>query len=447
MKVVIAGSGEVGFHIAEQLVLENRDVVVVEKDPERVKHASAHLDCLVVNGDATDLDLMKELGMGKADAFVSATDSDEVNLISCLLVSGEFDVPVTVARVRNLSYSKSRVIGGSYSGINFLVNPDIEAANAISNTVQYGAMSGMFIFEDSDVQLRDIYVDEDSFYRDKSLVSIKGKIKEDFIIAGILREDEIIIPSGDSIVQEGDHIYAVASADTFTKIFNKVGNPRRRLKNILIVGGGMVGSHVAEFLLGQGKNIKIVEKKYSVCKRIADKFPNALIIHGDISDQSLYEDESLEKSDLIICTTQNEELNILTAVYAKSQGIKKAVTLVNKMSYLHISDELGIDATVSPKISSVNAILKFIRRGNIKNVYKIFDGRAEVIEITLPPSSKVVGKRIMDLKLPKESLIVAITRENKIHIPSGEFVLQDDDTVITFSKHKFADDIEQLFSG
>ena len=447
MKVVIVGAGEVGFHIAEQLVIENKDVILIEKNPERAKYASSHLDCIVVNNDATSIDVLKDAGLEDADAFISATDFDEVNMISCLIVHKEFEVPVTVARVRNIEYSKTRFLEEKFSGIDYIVNPDIEASRAITDVVQHGAVSDIFLFKDSSIQFRDIFVDEDSYYLNKTLKDIKGHLKEDFVISGILRGEEIIIPFGDTVIENGDHIYIVASEKTFNKILSKTGNPKKKLKNVVVVGAGKIGRHVAEHLLKMGRRVRVVDKKYSRCKYVAENMQGALVIHGDISDESLFEDEQLAASDLIVTTTSNEELNILTAIYAKSLGVKRAVALVNKSNYLNMSDRLGIDATVSPKLSSVNAILKFMRKENIKTVYKIFDGKAEVIEFSLNEKSSMTGKKLKDIKLPKGSLIVAVTRNRENYIPDGEFLLKTGDDIVAFSTKASAEALQKAISG
>lgn len=447
MNIVIAGAGEVGFHIAEQLILENKDVVLIERNPERAKYAATHLDCIVHNIDATSIEALKEAGLDKADVFISATDFDEVNLISCLIVGNEFDIPVTIARVRRLDYSNSKFINTSHSGISCIVNPDIEAARAICDTVQHGASSDIFIFSDSDLQLRDIFVDEGSFYENISLKDLKQKLKEDFIIAGVMRGDEVIIPSGDTVLKHGDHVFVVARDKIFQKILSKTGNPNRKLKNIIVVGGGKTGKYVAERLLKMGRRVKIVEKDYDRCKIVAEELPGALVIHGDISDNSVYEDEQLELADIIITTTQNEELNILTATYAKSLGVKRAVALVNKTNYLKISDSLGIDATVSPKISSVNAILKFMRSGNVRNVFKIFDGRAEVVEMDVAENAVVIDKALKNIKLPKGALVVAVNRGGVNHIPNGNFTFAGGDRIITFSVKDATAELEKIFAG
>jgi trk system potassium uptake protein TrkA len=217
----------------------------------------------------------------------------------------------------------------------------------------------------------------------------------------------------------------------------------------VVVGGGKIGCYVTGFLLGSGRSVKIVEKNYQHCKYLAERFPEALVINEDISDDKLFEDEQLYTSDLLVTTTPDEALNMLTALYAKSLGIKRVVPVVNKSSYINIADKLKIDAIVSPKASSVSAILKYVRRGNIKRIYSIFDGKAEAIEFSINPSSRIAGKMVKEMQLPNGTLVVAVNRTQdgvgKNYVPNGEFVIEAGDNVVTFAKAEQVDALEELF--
>ncbi len=449
MKIVISGSGEVGFHLAEQLVTSHQDVVLIEKDPLRAKFVADHLDCMVVQGEGSNPETLAEAGVDGADTFIAVSNLDEVNIVSCLVVANEFKVKTKIARVRSIQYRRSGILKNSLLGIDYVVNPEIEAARAIMNIVAHGATGEVLVFEGTDIQLRNIFVDEISPFRDKSLREIRKEIHHNFIIAGINRDDEVIIPYGDTRISEGDRVYLVSSHRNMERILARTGRFRHKLHNVVVVGGGKIGCYVTEFLLGTGRSVKIVEKDYKHCKYLAERFPDALVINEDISDEKLFEDEQLYTSDLIVTTTHDEALNMLTAIYAKSLGVRRVVPVVNKSSYLNIADKLGIDATVSPKASSVSAILKYVRRGNIKQVYSIFDGRAEAIEFAVNSSSRIAGKMVKELQLPNGSLVVAVNRPegggSKNFVPNGEFVIEAGDNVITFAKAEQVASLEELF--
>lgn len=447
MNIVIVGAGEVGTHIASQLVAEQKDVVIIEKDPECAARASNMIDCLVVTGEGSNVDVLRQAGAENADIFIAATSVDEVNMISCFVAGSAFNTPVKIARVRNVDYMRGGLLKNSSIGIDYLVNPEIEAAFDIVQTVVHGASSGIFAFQGTNAQLRDFLVKDDSIFNGVLVKDIRSLIDQNFIIAGVLRNEMLHIPKGDFQILTGDHIYIVALGKSFNKILTRAGMTVDKLKRIVLVGGGLIGKHIAGMLIEDGKDVRIIEKDYERCKELSALYPEATVINGNISDQDVFEEENIAYTDAIITTTQSEELNILAGVYAKSKGVKRAVALIDKLNYTTLATNLGIDSCISAKLSSVDAILKFIRKGNIKNVYTIFEGQAEAIEFIVGGSNQnIVGKKIMDLKLPAGCLIITVQRHRKTIIPTGSFVIEEGDSLITFVAHDEISKLEELFN-
>lgn len=447
MNIVIVGAGEVGTHIASQLVAEQKDVVIIEKDPECAARASNLLDCLVVTGEGSNVDVLRQAGAENADIFIAATSVDEVNMISCFVAGSAFNTPIKIARVRNVDYMRGGLLKNSSIGIDYLVNPEIEAAFDIVQTVVHGASSGIFAFQGTNAQLRDFLVKDDSIFNGVLVKDIRSIIDQNFIIAGVLRNEMLHIPKGDFQILTGDHIYIVALGKSFNKILTRAGMTVDKLKRIVLVGGGLIGKHIAGMLIEDGKDVRIIEKDYERCKELSALYPEATVINGNISDQDVFEEENIAYTDAIITTTQSEELNILAGVYAKSKGVKRAVALIDKLNYTTLATNLGIDSCISAKLSSVDAILKFIRKGNIKNVYTIFEGQAEAIEFIVGNSNQnIIGKKIMDLKLPAGCLIITVQRHRKTIIPTGSFVIEEGDSLITFVTHDEISRLEELFN-
>lgn len=447
MNIVIVGAGEVGTHIASQLVAEQKDVVIIEKDPGCAAKASNMLDCLVVTGEGSNVDVLRQAGAENADIFIAATSIDEVNMISCFVAGSAFNTPIKIARVRNVDYMRGGLLKNSSIGIDYLVNPEIEAAFDIVQTVLHGASSGIFAFQGTNAQLRDFLVKDDSIFNGVFVKDIRSLIDQNFIIAGVLRNEMLHIPKGDFQILTGDHIYIVALGKSFNKILTRAGMTVDKLKRIVLVGGGLIGKHIAGMLIEDGKDVRIIEKDYERCKELSALYPEATVINGNISDQDVFEEENIAYTDAIITTTQSEELNILAGVYAKSKGVKRAVALIDKLNYTTLATNLGIDSCISAKLSSVDAILKFIRKGNIKNVYTIFEGQAEAIEFIVGGSNhNIVGKKIMDLKLPAGCLIITVQRHRKTIIPTGSFVIEEGDSLIIFVAHDEISRLEELFN-
>lgn len=446
MNIVIVGAGEVGTHIASQLVSEQKDVVIIEKDPESAARASSMLDCLVITGEGSNVDVLKQAGASKADIFIAATSIDEVNMISCFVAGSTFNTPVKIARVRNVDYMRKGLLKNAAIGIDYLVNPEIEAAFDIVQTVLHGATSGIFAFQGTNAQLRDFLVKEDSVFNGVLVKDIRSIIDQKFIIAGVLRQEQLYIPHGDFQILTGDHIYIAALGKSFNKILARAGMTVDKLKRIVLVGGGLIGKHVAGMLIEDGKDVRIIEKDYERCKELSALYPEATVINGNISDRDVFEEENIAYTDAIITTTQSEELNILAGVYAKGKGVKRAVALIDKLNYISLASNLGIDSCISAKMSSVDAILKFIRKGNIKNVYTIFEGQAEAIEFIVTKNKKIIGKKLMELKLPEGCLIITIKRNRKTIIPDGSFVIDEGDSIIAFVAHDVISELEALIN-
>ncbi len=444
MNVVIAGAGGVGFHIAKQLSEEKKNVAIIEKDVDKAAFANEHLDCLVLQGEATDIETLKKAGCDKADMFIAVTNSDEVNMISCFVVAQHFNVSKKIVRLRNIQYSESQMPSFKKIGIDFVINPEVEAAKSIVNTVNFGASSDVIIFG-IDIQMRGIHIDDNSPLKDKSIFEIKNIINRNFIIAGIKREnEELIIPSGQTIVKEGDYVYIVAKQDTINDIVEMAGKSVIKIKDIAIFGAGDIGLMAAKGLKGKKRNIKIIDKDYERCKVVANMCPKATVIHGYADDAELFEEENIGDFDVVITTTDNEEINLLSAIYAKNIGTKRAIALLDKTNYILMANKLNVDAVISPKLTTVNSILRFIRKGKILGVYSIFGGEAEALEFSVSEHSKLSNRAIKDVKLPKGSLIIAINRDNQNIIPDGSFIIKENDRMVIFTKKKHIPQIEQI---
>ena len=467
-KVVIAGAGTTGFQVARHLIADNKNVVLIERNPETAKYAVNHLDCMVINDSGNRLPALREAGIEAADFFISVTDSDELNIVSCGLVASEFGVPCKIARVRNPDYANSNLSGHSLLDVDYFVNPEIEAAQAITKSVEQGATSDVMAFENTDLQMRNFLVDDRTLFARQSIAAIKQALDADFLVAGISRGEHFFVPRGDTVVESGDELYLIAAEHTLEEVFVIAGRPRVDLNRVLLIGGGRVGTFVAESLTQRGfsangrrqrrqrrlldylrrhnRRLKIVDANYENCKRLAEEFPDAVVINSDVSEEGFFEEAALAGSDLIITTTDNPELNILVAIYAKTLGIKRSIALVNKFNYLTVASRLGADVIISPKYSVVNTILKFIRRGRVKSVHSIFGGLAEVIESTLDGSRGFVGRAVRDVRMPDNSLIVAVTRNGSHIVPRSNYTLHDGDKLTMVAKTESIARVEEMFN-
>ncbi len=465
MKMVIGGGGVVGMQVARQLIAEHHDVVLIESDADQARYAGERLDCMVVNGAINNLAVLREAGLAGAEYFIAVTGSDEINMISCALVDRNFTVPYKVARIRSFEYSDSMSQHEGFMGVDWIVTPETETALAVIRSIEHGATSDVMVFEHTDVQIRSFTVEPGSELAGRALKDTGSLISTAFLIVVVLRDNAYIIPSGDTQIRQGDVLYVVTTSRGFDQLFDALGKHRKALNRIVMVGGGRIATQVLTYLYGANHtlgarsrglssqtrrepDVKVIERDTEKCRHLANRFPKAVVVNADIADDELFEEERLGLADVVVATTENQELNMVTAVYAKSRGIPRSIVLVGKANYIKIASNLGIDASVSLKTATVDSVLRFIRgRSNVSTVYSIFDGAVEVIELPVHPESKAAGARIQELPLPKNSLVVALVRMGEHLVPRGDRVIHAEDQVIAIATSAEIDRVQRLFTG
>ena len=449
MKIVIVGAGNRGFQIARHLIEEHKEVVLVEPNPEVAAFASSKLDCMVVNGSGNSLDILKEAGVDTADIFISMTDSDESNMVACGLVTSEFKVPVKIASIRNLTYIGSKGLSGNILGIDYIVNPEAEAARSVFEVMEKGIFSEVFSFKKTDLLFHNILITDDSRFKNKHVKTIRRYMRKyNFLITTIHRQNDVFIPSGDTIILEGDTLSVVSEDKGMDKIFRSLGKEKKKVKKAMIVGG----SKTAWFLLkhfspGERSRFTLVDMDSETCKRFAAQYPEMLVIKSDVTDEVLYEDEDVSSYDMILTLTDNDELNIITALYAKRLGVTRTLVLIkNNNNYVRLTPYLGIDSVISVSRATVNSVLRFIRGAQFTTVQSMFDGKVEIYEFVLDGTSSLAGKKIREINMKTRAIIAAVTRKGKNIIPSGETVLEAGDIVVVTAERSSVDYIQKLFS-
>ncbi|MDZ7722632.1 MAG: Trk system potassium transport protein TrkA [candidate division KSB1 bacterium] len=466
MKAVIVGGGIVGFQIAKKLVEIDANVVLIESDQVRAEYLSNHLDCLVINDEGNNIKVLRQAGISDADYFISMTNDDSVNLICCELAD---QGPYKIARVKNLDYASTERLKQNLRSIDLVVNPQAEAAEKIIHAVEHGAYSDVFSFISGRLRMRNLLITADSPFLGRSISDIKEQMPYDFLVAGIVRHDRFIVPTGDTQVKHEDNLYILASAGDIETIFDEIGVVKTGIRDILIIGGGKIGRQVAAHFMNaespassvlnrivrpngqtvkqrEVRSIKIIERDYEKCKSLVKDFPSSMIINADISDESLFKEENLGRYDLIITATDRHELNVLSALYAKKMGVKRAISVANNLNYINMAIRLGIDVVVSPKNSIIDPIFKHIQTGVFKSVHSIADTEVDVIETFVKEKSRIAGKRVRDIHLPARSLILAVTRDGKNTIPDGGFIIESGDDLIVMSKEESVARLNKLFA-
>jgi len=472
--VIILGAGRVGWQLAHQLINEGRKITIIEKNPEEGLRIADRLDCRVITGEGNNLPILREAGIENANYFVSVTKSDEINMIACSLVAAEYPEPVTVARVRNVAYTGTRMVRQRLYGIDHIINPEIEAARAVIRSIERGAVGTVNQFSDSGLTLTSVSILPECPFIGRSIREIRMNLTGNFLVPLIIRNNDSSIPDGDTRILENDILYVIAMPQDTDELILASGlrkSEKSELKRIVIVGGGRIGRYVADYLLERddgealsnagtwirlidrfrkkspARSVHFIERDYAVGRELADRYPSALITNADISDEEISEAGLLEGCDLLVSATGNQELNLISALYAKNQGVFRTIALVRMSSYVEMAREMGVDVTVSVSDTMVEGILRILRKGNIRSIHTIAGSDFEIIDFLLDSDSPLVGKAIKNCRLPKNSLILMVKRGSEYSLPDGNLQLNDGERVIIITLREETRRLEEAVTG
>lgn len=461
MDIVIIGAGFTGVQLAKRLISEKNEVVLIDNDEETVRHASNSLDCSVIHADGNSLETLEDAGIAKADALVCVTSNDEVNMITCSLVDAVYPEVLKIARVRNFSYyMNTEKVHKTHSvafegkrrplyGIDYMIHPDVEAAQAIVHAVESGAVSDVVTFENSEYELTRITLEKKSKIVGKTLQEIRSLIDIPFLVSYIECNGTTKLPSGQSLLSEGDSVGVLTKKGDITKILELAGIELETIDKLAVVGAGKIGTLIAENLLSNKKkksiftklfgrqkainsNLSIIDSDSDLAKEAAERFPNAKVYCGDITDDNFLYEESITTYDLVICATHNHELNMVAAAYLESLGVGRTISLVESGAFVEIARKLGIDVPVPLRDAVVDSILSHLRGKTVTGVHTISSGSLEIIELTMPVDSKVIGKTLPEISDPGKFLLMLIKKAgtNNYVIPSGSTVIEANDQLI-----------------
>jgi trk system potassium uptake protein TrkA len=442
MRILIVGAGEVGFQLAKVLSAENIDVVVIDKSKEKLKRISEELDVALAEGEGGSPSVLEEAGANQADMLLAVTNIDEANMIACLVAKVMFQIPRNVARIRNLEYFSNEVLLNSL-GINPAINPEIEAAKAVIRLIEVPFAADVEDFEYGKVKIVGFRIPSDSKLIGKAFKDL-DLTKPKVLIGAIQRSDKIIIPSGNDTLKKDDIIFLPVSWENIDAVCNSIGGTMMPVKRIMIVGGGRIGFYVAKIMEERNLSVKIIEQDSERCKFLLKSLKKSVILNGDGSDQKLLEEENINDMDVFAAISNNEELNIMVSLLAKSRGVKKVITVVNKTDYLPLANNLGIEAVLSPRMITADTILKYVRSGNIRSLTTIAEGKAEIMEAEAKEGSILIGKTLREVELPQKTLIGAIIRNNNVIIPSGNDKIAANDKLIIFTLYDSIKQVEKL---
>lgn len=449
MKIIIAGAGDVGFHLAKLLSYESQDTYVIDFDGDKLEYINSHLDVYTKKGDATSVNLLKEIGVENADLLLAVTESQNTNF-TVSVIGKALGVKKTIARIDNPEFLRNDVIDFKKFGVDFMISPQELAANEIKMLLNQSSFNDTVEFEKGIFNVMGTSLGYRSPILDLTVKEAKEKFSNvDFITIAIKREGktQTIIPRGDTVYEIKDQVYFSVPKNSINDLYPIIGKEQLHIKNVMILGGSSIGFKTARNLCKENFNVKLIELKKERAEDFADKLSNVLVINGDGRDIELLEEENIREMDAFIAVTGNSETNIMSCLVAKSKGVKKTIALVENMDYINISQTIGIDTLINKKLLAASSIFKHIRKGEILALANLHNIDAEVFEFEVKENAKVTEKPIRELKFPREAVFGGIIRNGIAMMSYGDFHIQSGDKAIVFCLPEAISTVEELFKS
>ena len=448
MKIIIAGGGEVGFHLAKLLSIESQDITLIDKDKDRLNYAESHLDIRALRGDAMSLNLMEEAQVSNSDLFIAVTSEEATNITICALAK-QLGSKRTIARITNIEFINSKSeISFKAIGVDELISPEELAAVEIQQLLDQSAFSNTYNFEDGALTVIGTSLGED-------VPLVTRAVKDAAFISPDVRSMPLaiqrkgthhtIIPRGDTNFEAGDTVFFITLKEGVEEIYKLTGKRKASIKNVMILGGGRIGYNTARELCEKKFNVTVIEKNKKKAFEIADLLPNALVIHGDGRNADLLEEEDLSTMDAFISVTENSETNIMSCLMAHSKNVKKTIALVENMDYFQLSHSIGIDTLINKKLLTANTIFRYIRRGEVVDMTTLNNLDAEILEFVVNANSKVANYKIKDIDFPRSAIIGGVIKNGNGIIALGDYTITAGDRIVVCYLPRSLKRIESLF--
>ncbi|GGW83364.1 Trk system potassium transporter TrkA [Salegentibacter mishustinae] len=448
MKIIIAGAGEVGFHLAKLLSFESQDITLIDTNRDNLTYADTHLDIRTIKGDATSIAILKDSQVKHVDMLISVTSSEATNITTCVLAK-QLGAKRTIARISNTEFLENKEeIGFTRFGIDELISPEALAAREIALLLNQSAFNDSYEFENGALTMIGLSLSRNALFVGKTVKEAANIFPDlNFVPIAIQRygTQYTLIPRGDTQFKEGDQVNFITLKSGVENLYKLTGKTKHAIKNIMILGGSKIGKKTAIDLCRNNFNVKLVESNKEKAYDLADELPNALIIHGDGRNVELLEEENVHDMDAFIAVTGNSETNIMSCLVAKSKSVKKTISLVENMDYYQLSHSIGIDTLINKKLLAANNIFRYVRKGEVVAMTKINNMNAELLEFIVKPNSQVCNKRIKDLDFPRSAIIGGIIRDGKGIIALGEFTITRGDRIVVCCLPRSIKKVEKLF--
>ena len=446
MNIVIAGAGDMGYHLAERLSFDNKDIILIDTERDVLDYAASKLDVLTIQGDATSIDVLQQASVEKASMVLAATTSEKTNIVTAILAK-QLGAKRVMARVRNHTYLKEENVPYFNNlGIDNLISPTMLCSREIYNMVQNSSFTEVFDFGGGKLNIVGFTVDQYNPLVNQRIMDTKSNsIYDDIRIIAIVRDQKTIIPRGNTIIRNNDHCFFISNKKNTEAIQQALGQKKMTIKNVMIIGGDDMAVTTALKLENEYR-VTLVNKDKERCKWLAEHLPKTLVINGDYKNIELLVEEGLEEMDAFLALTESSETNIITSLSAKNHGVYKTIAHVDTREYIHISHSIGVDSLINKKLVAANEISRYLKKGTVDAVSGIYGVDAEFIQYSVYKNNRLTRHPLRELHFPESAIVAGVIRGEHVFIPDGDFVLQLNDKAIVFALPEARMTLEKLFN-
>ncbi len=445
MNIVIAGAGDMGYHLAEQLSYDNKDITLIDTDREVLDYVSSKLDVLTVQGDATSFEILQKANVSRASMVLAVTTSEKTNIVTAVLAK-QLGAKRVMARVRNHSYlSEENTPYFKNLGIDNLISPTMLCSREIYNMIENSSFTEVFDFGGGKLNIVGITLDQTNPLVNQRIMDTKSNpIFEDIRIIAIVRDQKTIIPKGNTIIRNNDHVFFISNKKNTESILEVLGQEKMTIKNVMIIGGDDMAVTTALRLQDKFR-VTLVNKDKERCKWLAEHLHNTLVINGDYKNVELLIEEGLEQMDAFLALTESSETNIIASLTAKNHGVYKTIAHVDTREYIHISHSIGVDSLINKKLVAANEITRFLKKGTVDAISGIYGVDAEFIQYSVNKVNRLTKFPLKEMHFPDTAIVAGVIRGDEVFIPDGDFQLNIDDKAIVLALPEARNVLEKLF--
>ena len=434
MDIIVAGGGKVGLTLARQLAAEGHNITLIDKDPLVLEEATNLFDAMAVCGNCASKELLLQAGVKGAELVIAATNADELNLLCCMTAHGINPSLHTIARIRNPEYAEQVMTMPEVFPLSMTVNPEKQAAIEIERLLKYPGFLRRDTFAKGRVEIVELRIDEKSKLCNAALSDLSSIVKCKVLVCAVLRQGTAVAPSGNFVLRQGDRIFVTAPTAVLTELLKNLGIITRRVRNVLICGGGRVSFYLASLLEKDGISVKLIDRDHARCVELASLLPNTSVIYGDCSNPSTLDNQGIDQVDALASLTGVDETNMVISLYGNSRNVPQIITKLSRGEGI-IADALPLGSVICPKELCSNSIVRYVRAmqnqtGAAVSIHTIADGRVEAVEFLVDNATANCGIPLKQLKLKANVLIASITHGAQTEIPGGDSTFQVGDTVV-----------------